>query len=787
MKKQGRGLQVITAFLCAAALLFTGCGRSAAGDETERSAEEETTVVLGGIYEAEKIAAPEGIQPLAAADPVRCGDGSLLWLGSGGGSAWTVVRSEDPENGDGCESFPVPLGEGEDLLKGAFSGERLVFLSREGDGTLALKVFDRTEGTCEAFLSLDAFLPEAGQVYGPAADREGVIALARGNTAAAVSPDGGRLGQISFGGRLMALTAGESGFVLVQEEGGRITASLVDFEKGALRHTSELPGGTFRVAGGRGFDLYYGADDGVYGLMLGDGEEGELLLHYVNSGMNGRNCSLLTAFDAVSLFFMEPSGERRVPVLRGKGEDRTLEDVEVLTLACDTASIPMPAHIAARIADFNAAHPDVYVKVEDYASYNTRENPGAGAEKLARDLVTGLAKPDILFGQSRSTYLRQVYKHGLYMDLLPRLEADPDYRAEDLFDSVRRAFDDGKGGLWGIAPAFNLTMAYAAPRETIAPYAEQGYWTLEQLTDFAASLPEGIPPMQTWCQNYYGPLVNGGFMEYVDREAGTCSFDSPGFIRYLKYAVSLPTNDEYNRRYQFSSMSDGELALCLRTGELAGAVRFGFASVADFIGMTGLFGTEDWAMIGMPAPEERYGAGNRVDADSVSVITSRCRNPDAAWALIRTFFAGSESTENGGFPSFRSQLRERAAGKNVLGMNVWGSMAGEYAWTPFCPYDADFIWYYDGTAEVRMKDPDEPLTEDMLTKPGFVTDFTEEDFYKLERLLDTAGMPFSVMDPDEDWMIVREEMSAMFSGTGTPEACAAKIQSRVSIWLAENR
>lgn len=787
MKKQGRGVLVITAFLCATAMLFAGCGGNAAVDETERNAEEETAVVLGGIYEAEKIAVPEGIQPLSAAEPVRGGDGSLLWLGSGGGSVWAVVRSEDPADGDTCESWPVPLAEGEDLLKGAFSGERLVFLSRDGDGAVALKVFDRTEGTCETLFPLDEVLPGAGEVKGPAADREGVVALARGNTAAAISPDGNRLGQVSFGGRLIALTAGESGFVLVQEEGNRITASLADFEKGALRHTTDLPGGTFLVAGGRGYDLYYVADDGVYGLMLGDEEAGELLLHYVNSGMNGQNCSLLTAFDAVSLFFLETSGEKWIPVLRGKGEDRTLEDVEVLTLACDTTRIPMPAHIAARIADFNATHPDAYVKVEDYASCNTRENPNAGEEKLARDLVTGVAKPDILFGYPRLRYMRQVYKHGLYMDLLPLLEADPVYRAEDLFDSVRRAFDDGEGGMWGIAPTFNLTMAYTAARETIAPYAEQGYWTLEQLTDFAESLPEGIPPMQTWCQNYYGPLVNGGFMEFIDREAGTCFFDSPAFVRYLKYAAALPTYDAYNMRYKFASMNDGELATCLRAGELAGAVTFGFGSIADFIGMTGFFGTEDWAMIGMPAPEERYGAGNRVDANSVSVITSRCKNPDLAWELIRSFFTGSESADNDGFSSFRSQLRERAAGKNVLGMNVWSSMTGEYAWTPFCPYDADFIWYYDGTAEVRMKDPDEPLTEDMLTKPGFVTDFSEEDFIRLERLLDTAGMPFSVMDLDEDWMIVREEMSAMFAGTGTPESCAAKIQSRVSIWLAENQ
>ena len=34
--------------------------------------------------------------------------------------------------------------------------------------------------------------------------------------------------------------------------------------------------------------------------------------------------------------------------------------------------------------------------------------------------------------------------------------------------------------------------------------------------------------------------------------------------------------------------------------------------------------------------------------------------------------------------------------------------------------------------------------------------------------------------------IVREEISTYFGGLGTAEACAKKIQSRVTIWLSEN-
>ena len=40
---------------------------------------------------------------------------------------------------------------------------------------------------------------------------------------------------------------------------------------------------------------------------------------------------------------------------------------------------------------------------------------------------------------------------------------------------------------------------------------------------------------------------------------------------------------------------------------------------------------------------------------------------------------------------------------------------------------------------------------------------------------------------DAVFQIVREEISAFLSGVASAEDCAAKIQSRASIWLAERK
>ena len=54
-------------------------------------------------------------------------------------------------------------------------------------------------------------------------------------------------------------------------------------------------------------------------------------------------------------------------------------------------------------------------------------------------------------------------------------------------------------------------------------------------------------------------------------------------------------------------------------------------------------------------------------------------------------------------------------------------------------------------------------------------------------MLDRGGTPILDRIPDAVAAIVNEEISAFLAGVGTAEECAAKIQSRASIWLAEHQ
>ena len=92
--------------------------------------------------------------------------------------------------------------------------------------------------------------------------------------------------------------------------------------------------------------------------------------------------------------------------------------------------------------------------------------------------------------------------------------------------------------------------------------------------------------------------------------------------------------------------------------------------------------------------------------------------------------------------------------------------------------------YYDGSEEVKLKSEGEPLT---LRKPGMLLDFTEETSEKLKNILDTSGSPVMESVPNEIDEIIREEISAFLADATSAEDCAKKIQSRVSLWLAEHK
>ena len=75
-----------------------------------------------------------------------------------------------------------------------------------------------------------------------------------------------------------------------------------------------------------------------------------------------------------------------------------------------------------------------------------------------------------------------------------------------------------------------------------------------------------------------------------------------------------------------------------------------------------------------------------------------------------------------------------------------------------------------------------------IPEDSMAVTMTDEDYRRIRAFLDSeAGTPAVDYTPDGITDIILEEIDVML-GKGSSEAdCAKMIQSRVSIWLAENR
>lgn len=442
-------------------------------------------------------------------------------------------------------------------------------------------------------------------------------------------------------------------------------------------------------------------------------------------------------------------------VIHRRADDIDMSEMSAITIAY---AYPLQASAVEHITEFKRTRPNVSIVWADYSQYATEENECAGEEKLCFDLVNGFVEPDIVLTASNAAYasanllsddmvITQLYRNNLYVDLVPYLEKDGELNFDNLFGCVRRLFDDGKGGMWGISTDFEVDMLLASPAYA-DEYPEKGYWNLPELLDFIDSLPADVEKVYDCTQTAinYSLLIAQGYGYFIND--GTCSFDSAEFLRYLEFIKSLPAD---YREWQKTSPAAYLRNLSLNEQEQAFRQAFGTGKIAlsdEFflscrsLALT-LFPDEKNPS---PAPlpvgyATENDSGIRVRADSTYVITTYAEDPALCFELIKSFFANDIKYSD---PySFYQPLYTRK--------DLFRSAMDECA---------DFF------NDVR------PLTE--------------EEYAGLFELFDNMGSPIIDDTPEDVQSIVNEEMSAFFSGMGTAEDCAKKIQSRVSIWLAEH-
>ncbi|MBR4897150.1 MAG: hypothetical protein IKZ41_12015 [Clostridia bacterium] len=471
-------------------------------------------------------------------------------------------------------------------------------------------------------------------------------------------------------------------------------------------------------------------------------------------------CSVFT--DGIPSFFL----------LR-RTEDIDLADVKTIEVAMTNG---YDYRIEQKILAYNRSHPGVRVILNNLAKDGDWMS---GTDRLSFNLANSLYQPDIVLTYAQHSAAKTILARNLWADLTPFLESDPTVNSDNLFAAVKDAFSDGQGGMWGIAPIFKFYGTWILCENL--PDSARESWTLAEYMDFAERFRQetGNPAVlmtQDSLKISFLCLGRGWLNKWIDYDAMKCDFTAEDFAAALRFWKNLPKTEENlerllpDARDRWSVESplyrEGKTPVCY-------GVLNGFEDAFTRELLFGTWATDALVPIGYPV-EEGYG---RFEAypETVCILMKSCEEPELAWDLLRTFFEDSPGNSfmqfYDGFPALKSSFEECRLALS------------------------EQIVYYDvSSASIRFQritdlEDLRSFQRQEIAQKGILLDDTDRFLSRLEELFDEEGAFLPIIDytPAEIADIVNEEISAYLSRGTSESDCAAKIQSRISLWLAEHR
>ena len=314
---------------------------------------------------------------------------------------------------------------------------------------------------------------------------------------------------------------------------------------------------------------------------------------------------------------------------------------------------------------------------------------------------------------------------GLLVDLLPLIDEDPELSREDFIPALL-ALMTRRGGLYEYTSRFTLLTMTTHP--DLFPGRED--WTVANIEALMAAHPEMDPVWHSLDRELLLTLFAwAATAEFIDPDSGACSFESPAFLHWLRLLRDLPDGGEYSEEPKL-------LDFCY---DLAGAAGFSARyclkddyAVAGFP-ETGCTGSYFLKLGSSPNPwRETRGSNTRLG------ILAASGKREAAWRFLRLLMLGEETPSIvEGIPVLRDSF-ERAVDAAVT-----SDHDERFGIDEFNAEDAAILRYQVYHTD-KMANTDEGLVR-----------------------------------------IIREEANRYFVGQLSAEEAAEHIQSRVSVYMAE--
>lgn len=548
------------------------------------------------------------------------------------------------------------------------------------------------------------------------------------------------------------------GTILVKGYWGETQGVRTVGTDGKLIDSAEMPdsfNNAYNVYPGNGDYqfYYYGQGDNFYGHKAGAAED-ELILNWLNCDVDSSNLNTILPRENGSFLVLSTSwtesGMKAELITMTPTPASEVPQKTTLTLACQY----MDDSIRRAALEFNKKNADYRIAITDYSQYNTEDDYEAGLTKLTTEILGGQV-PDILL--TSNLPVDRYMARGLLEDLYPYLDGDTELGGrEAIVPSALKALEvDGK--LSQVAASMYIQTVAGST----ASLNGMTSWTPAEMLAFSKTLPSGG-------QSIFGPnysredilqtcvAFDAGY--YIDWSTGECRFDSEDFAAMLEFAAGFPSQEEMETRYEDPNYEwESDMARVKRGEQLLLQV-----GISDFIyGLADVnyaFGETDLTFIGFPVSE---GTGHVASFDAGLAMSATCKYQDGAWAFIRTVLTENYQEENSwSIPTNQKVFNEK----------LKEACTPEYYTDPTTGEQKEQskggIGWGDGeTVEVYA--------------------LTDAQAQTIRNLVNSVERTFSYDHSILD--IITEEAAPFFAGQKTAQQAAELVQSRMSLYVNEQK
>ena len=482
---------------------------------------------------------------------------------------------------------------------------------------------------------------------------------------------------------------------------------------------------------------YYSSSSGMWGLTVAeDGTlENHKVLNTLSLGIAGADSIAFASDGTMLISYTEWSDNGNTAyfyILKPKDVSE-VADRKVITLA----SFFSPYHVTSDIAEFNRTNSEYVITCEIYSDENDTSDYDSALTAFNNSLTTGDI-PDMVYINSSMPYDSYV-KKGLFTDLYQFMDDDDSFSKDMIMPNVLTALEKN-GKLYSLGSTFSVTTGAAKTKLV----GENQHITITEANAALENMAEGATVFTdtTTASDFLSSMITYG--SFVDYENGTCSFNSDEFKAALEQAKEYPTEIDWDSLYNENPYYWSDSQTAVRDDRQL-IYTIGLYSLDDYRAVRDAYIGEDFTFVGIPAGEGEEGSNACLYMNYRIAITEKCSCKEGAWEFLKSTLEYDPYNDYS-FPILISDFDDN------LSKSVEESQT-------------DNNTYYVGESEFRLQ----PVT----------TEEAEELKSYLLKVTKVYSEDSSILD------IVNEEAAYYFDGTKTVDETVEIIQSRASLYLAE--